>query len=564
MRVLLVLIIMFFGLAFDAYGVDGDTKVYTSFSHIPEHNTITEYVGPETCIGCHDSDATEMLNSLHMTWSGHSPYVTNADGRKLGKASKGINTFCTYAMSSESTCFTCHVRSDGNAPHPPEKKDVDCLMCHSDVYQRKFVLDPNRTEIVQNVNGVSKVYILDKVDDEGNYFTEPDFDKMPPGTTMVDIARTVHMPTNKSCLRCHATAGGGDWTKRGDMGWSSANAPFEEDVHMSKDGANLSCVNCHSALDHRMGGRGIDLRQTEAPSPTCVACHVGHKHQKKAIQRHSEGQVSCQTCHIREFAKGGATEMSRDWRHPEENPGFASGQGGFVGEEIKVANVKPEYVWFDGTSYVYNVGDYIEPDERGVYAMAKANGTVFDGKAKIYPIKRHFGTMALLETGQIIPPAIIWMFMTGDFDEAVRKGMEEQGMVGNYTIVEADAEMLITHGVDPKYKAAMCNDCHNDSGQTPDGEKMLPFEKLGYHNFAIKVQDCSLCHAPLSDNWKSMHKVHRNEDISCEACHSGEPSGYVSQLPELCSKCHENKDWNELAHKIHIKKKVSCTQCHYF
>ena len=108
-------------------------------------------------------------------------------------------------------------------------------------------------------------------------------------------------------------------------------------------------------------------------------------------------------------------------------------KGGFIGEEIKQSNVKPEYVWFDGTSYVYNVGETIQPDAQGVYHMAKANGAAFDGKSSIVPIKRHFTVMPLHESGKIVPPAIMWMFMTGKFDVAVQKGMEEQGMTGKYS-----------------------------------------------------------------------------------------------------------------------------------
>nr|WP_320009482.1 hypothetical protein [uncultured Desulfobulbus sp.] len=33
------------------------------------------------------------------------------------------------------------------------------------------------------------------------------------------------------------------------------------------------------------------------------------------MNRHALGQVSCQECHIREFAKGGATEMTKDWKN---------------------------------------------------------------------------------------------------------------------------------------------------------------------------------------------------------------------------------------------------------
>jgi hypothetical protein len=531
---------------------------------IPAHNSITEYNGPATCIACHQNEASEMLNSLHMQWSGPTPDLTNTNGEALGKGNGGINTFCTYAMSSKGACFSCHVRADGNAPHPPQPEDVDCLMCHNDTYQRKFITDPDNNVTVINVLGEEKTYVFGKEDEQGNYITVPDFDNMAPGTNMVNVARTVHMPTNSSCLRCHAKAGGGDWVKRGDMGLNSANATIDQDVHLAKDGANLSCINCHSALNHKISGRGIDLRQTEAAAPTCQACHNTAPHSNATLNNHAQGQVSCQVCHIREYAKGGATEMSRDWSAPVWNAAFCSGQGGFVGEEIKKANVKPEYVWFDGTSYVYNVGETISPDETGIFHMAKANGAPFDGKSMIVPIKRHFSSMPLHESGKIIPPAIMWMFMTGDFDIAVQKGMEDQGMSGNYSIVEADAEMLITHGVDPKEKAPSCAECHDNSGSTPDGAGMVPFDALGYHSMPAAVQSCTLCHERKSMQWENMHQSHRQDGISCSSCHTPEPTGFVKAQNLLCSSCHGNKSWKSEGHKKHLSKGLECITCHTF
>ncbi|MCP3869623.1 MAG: hypothetical protein GY703_16335 [Gammaproteobacteria bacterium] len=531
---------------------------------IDAHNTITEYNGPASCISCHQQEAAEMLDSLHMQWSGPTPQLTNTNGEALGKAVGGINTFCTYAVSSKGACYSCHVRADGNAPHPPEATDVDCLMCHSDTYQRKFIADPENTETVTNIDGATKTYVFGKVDDQGNYTTVPDFDKMPADTDMVNVARTVHLPTTKSCLRCHAKAGGGDWTKRGDMGLNSVNPTVDEDVHLSQNGANISCVNCHSALNHKISGRGIDLRQTEAPAPTCQACHTPAPHASATLNRHAEGQISCQVCHIREYAKGGATEISRDWRNPVWNPAFCSGQGGYVGEEIKESFVKPEYVWFDGTSYVYNVGETIEPDGRGLYPMARANGAPFDGRASIVPIKRHFTIMPLHESGKIIPPAIMWMFMTGDFDIAVQKGMEEQGMTGNYSLVEADAEMLITHGVEPKENAPSCTECHDNSGATPDGTGMLPLASLGYHQVPAEVRSCTLCHEQKSMQWDDMHQSHRQDNVSCTSCHSSEPTGLVQAESVLCRSCHENKSWKEEGHKKHVKKGLECITCHTF
>ena len=532
---------------------------------IPAHNTITSYNGPSTCIACHQKEATEMLDSLHMQWSGPTPDLTNTKGESLGKGKGGINTFCTYAMSSKGACFSCHVRGDGNALDAPKPEDVDCLMCHNDTYQRKFIADPNNKETVTNVLGQVKTYVFGKVDAQGNYTTVPDFDKMAPGTNMVNVARTVHLPTNSSCLRCHATAGGGDWTKRGDMGLNSAHATVEQDVHLAKEGADLSCVSCHAALNHKISGRGIDLRATEAVAPTCQACHTDAPHANATLNRHAQGQVSCQVCHIREYAKGGATEMSRDWSTPVWNAAFCSGQGGFVGEEVKEANVKPEYAWFDGTSYVYNIGETITPDASGVYHMAKANGGPFDGKSSIVPIKRHFSSMPLHESGKIIPPAIMWMFMTGDFDIAVQKGMEEQGMTGNYSIVKADAEMLITHGVDPKDKAPSCVECHSGTGSTPDGAGMVPFAALGYHTVPAAVRSCNLCHEKKSMGWESMHSYHAGRGLSCTSCHTAEPTGFVKAQNILCSSCHERKSWKNEGHKKHVaEKRIACIKCHTF
>ncbi len=177
----------------------------------------------------------------------------------------------------------------------------------------------------------------------------------------------------------------------------------------------------------------MDLRITEAPVPSRQGCHASSPHSDKVLSLHAQGQVSCRVCHVRTFGKDGTTEMSRDWSVLHWNGVCCSGRGGFVGEEVKERNVMPEYVWFDG-------------------------------KSRIVLIKRHFSAMALHKVGRIVPLSIMWMFMTGDFDFAVQEGMEEQGMSGSYTIVDADTEMLITCGIEPKENAPSCADCHHFSG----------------------------------------------------------------------------------------------------
>ena len=200
--------------------------------------------------------------------------------------------------------------------------------------------------------------------------------------------------------------------------------------------------------------------------------------------------------------------------------------------------------------------------------MAKANGSPFDGKSFIVPIKRHFSNMPFDDSGRIIPPAIMWMFMTGDFDQAVQEGLKEQAgkgraglYTGNYTMYQADAEMLITHGVEPKENAPSCIECHDDTGSTPDGAGMLPFDALGYHQVPASVKSCTLCHDQKSMEWKNMHDKHR-QDLSCSSCHTPEPA---SVKQGVCSSCHENKSWYSGGHKKHVKEKgYDCIRCHTF
>jgi hypothetical protein len=281
-------------------------------------------------------------------------------------------------------------------------------------------------------------------------------------------------------------------------------------------------------------------------------------------------------CHIDKYGKGGATEMSRDWLSPHWNPAFCAGQGGFVGHEIKQSNVDPEYRLFDGTSYVYNIGDTIEDaDGDGYVDMARANGTLFDGVTKVVPIKNHLTVMPVHDaTQQIIPPTIMWMFMTGDFDEAVQRGKQEFGYAGSYTVKGAEAEMLIAHGVAPKSEAKQCSDCHDASGETPPGYGPLDFDALGYHVWPAKVKNCTLCHGSEREGWRNMHEIHAEEmGRNCKGCHTAEPTGWVEPPTSsgLCNNCHSGRAYSsaqdlheEHAESEHGSMNTTCTDCHLF
>lgn len=156
--------------------------------------------------------------------------------------------------------------------------------------------------------------------------------------------------------------------------------------------------------------------------------------------------------------------------------------------------------------------------------------------------------------------------MTGNFDDAVQTGMQDAGLTGNYSMVDAYAEMLITHGVEPISNAPSCSECHDGSGQTPDGTNMIPFSALGYHKFP-STNMCSLCHSSENMHWDDMHNKHVDDKrIACASCHTTPPKGLASTRSSLCASCHEYESESnpQRIHSRHVKRNINCSTCHKF
>jgi hypothetical protein len=142
-------------------------------------------------------------------------------------------------------------------------------------------------------------------------------------------------------------------------------------------------------------------------------------------------------------------------------------------------------------------------------------------------------------------------------------------------MVDTNAELLITHGVEPKSMAPTCTECHDYSGETPDGAKMIPFTELGYHTWPAKVKSCTLCHGSENLSWQSMHSKHADEmGKDCTGCHTTEPTGWIEPpTPSgLCNNCHSGRSYSSASslHKEHAEAEHSngvtthCTDCHTF
>ncbi|MDR9501042.1 MAG: cytochrome c3 family protein [Desulfurivibrionaceae bacterium] len=496
------------------------------------------------CLECHAAEGFEAVNSLHGMKPTPAPSVlnTSGDSQKLSE----INTFCSYPDPgmAGAACLGCHPTL--GKYENLTAADIDCLRCHNDAYQSMYPGDPdpaNHDNIV-DWQGTAKTYVpADRDDVTGEFYVTFNWDAMP-GLTAEDLIQGVHLPTTSTCLSCHAKAGGGDWTKRGDIGLSSANPTHDEDVHLASvasGGAGLQCADCHTPVTHQIPGRGIDLRPEEGgPVKACIECHAGKDAPggHEAAGRHT-ARVACQSCHIPAFAKGGATEMWRDWKTPHWNPALCGGQGAWAGEEHKVADVAPDHVFFDGTSYVYGLDQTLSQVDpiSGFVTVADANGHVNDavGVSKLVPVKRHQSNMAVMssgvDTGKVIPFDVVWQFKTGLFDEAAERGKAYAGYAGSHEWKWLEAEMAINHGVSPADNVAECTSCHHAKGDfSVETESKL--DKLGYRlkdadkNGVVDGADaaiiCSQCHGDKSfkRDWQQMHAhTDKGSGIGCTFCH---------------------------------------------
>ncbi|MDJ0783523.1 MAG: multiheme c-type cytochrome [Desulfosarcinaceae bacterium] len=471
------------------------------------------YEGPQTCLQCHEAEAREAHDSVHYQWRGDASEAIGLASAHAGKLG-GINDFCIYpdinwigkltnidGKQVDGGCAKCHVglgEKPTAAATTAQLQNIDCLVCHSDSYERK----------VGQVNGAYRF-----VPDEGRM-----------SVSLLQAASDIQLPDKNSCLDCHTKAGGGDNFKRGDIEEAHRDPSRDVDVHMaaaSRGGAGLNCLDCHVAVGHKIAGRGTDLRPRELPDEvSCVVCHNERPHDDGRINDHT-AKLNCTVCHIPTFAKVAATDMSRDWSQPGD---LVAAKGLYEPHHEKGKNVTPVYRWFNGNSAFYQFGDRAEPGPNGRIPLAAPLGDIQDSQAKIYAFKYHKGYQPMdPATGRLLPLKIGKFFESGQIDTAVRMGAEAVGWSYNgHTFAKTERYLGLFHEVAPSEQALSCNDCHS-------GGQRMDFSALGYDRLSSRNGRalCVSCHEDKSDEWSTSEmftRVHRkhidDKGLDCSGCHS--------------------------------------------
>lgn len=441
----------------------------------------------QACISCHTEADDQAMHSIHFQWS----FENEVTGQTLGKSTV-INAFCGNVVGNEARCTSCHAGygwDDVTQPAPQQSSAVDCLACHDQSGQYTKLATGAGHPPLGPVAG-------DPV--KGQTITG----EAAWAVDLMKSAQSVGMPDRDNCGQCHFYGGGGDNVKHGDLSSALYDPDVHTDVHMSKDGANMVCSDCHVESDHAWAGSrylldakdeiGTGKPGERRDAASCESCHGVEPHpiNIKGIKLNDHvDKVACQTCHIPEFAKGGvATKTLWDWStagrlNGEGNPiaehnftqsdgaelhTYLSTKGDFEWSE----NVVPYYAWFNGAIEYTLPETQIDPTQ--VVEINKVLGTPDGDDSRIWPFKQMIGRQAYdagfnkLAYSHVWGPTTDTAFWTNfDWGKAIEAGMTAAGSEysGEFGFIDTHMYWPITHMVAPADEALDCAQCHSAQGR---------------------------------------------------------------------------------------------------
>ncbi len=401
----------------------------------------------EACISCHTERHKEVMASSHWNWE----RVAYIEGRGIASIGKKnvLNNFCIGSNTNEQACAKCHIGFGMTNDHFDFKnaRNVDCMVCH---------------------------------DNSEEYFKGSALAGYPDKTVNLHkVAQSVGRPRKNNCGACHFYSGGGNNVKHGDLEEGLLTADRDIDVHMASNGINMDCATCHTAVNHKMMGKLYSVSSENIDRSTCEQCHTAFPHVKKVLNKHT-AKIACQTCHIPEYAKINATKMSWKWSkagdlkdgkpyHEDDSMGnhtYLSTKGKFTWGK----NVRPDYIWFNGTADHYILGD---PIKSVPVQMNTLNGSYTDPESKIIPVKIHLGDQIYDKKYNYLVQPKLFAPQKGDsafwqdFDwgKASEAGMKRVGLPfsGDYDFVETEMYWPVNHMVAPVANSVQCIECHQRS-----------------------------------------------------------------------------------------------------
>ncbi len=403
----------------------------------------------EACLSCHTKRGEELLTNHHWLWE-REAYIEGRGVVYLGKKNL-VNNFCTGIGGSEATCNKCHAGYgwEDDSFDFSQQRNMDCLICH------------DNTQTYEKASGGAGYPPT-----TGPF--APDYKH---------ITANVGKPTKYNCGYCHFYSAGGNNIKHGHLEEALLNTNRNVDVHMAKEGMDMSCVDCHKTQNHVMNGRYYGTASNDYNRATCTECHGAAPHAQSKLNEHTV-KVACQTCHIPTYAKVNPTKMYWDWStacdlqdgepyQMMDSTGTISYQS-IKGTAYWAKDVEPEYVWFNGQADHMLVSDTITEFPVKINTLY---GEYFDPKAQIWPVKIHRGKQPFDPHYRRVLKAKLWdkepgkggLWVDFNWETSLTEGMKIAGLPwsGEWEFVETEMYLPISHMVSPKENSLSCVDCHS-------------------------------------------------------------------------------------------------------
>ena len=409
----------------------------------------------EACLGCHNGRDEEVMATAHWKWERE----TEIPGRgtvNIGKKNL-INNFCTGVIGNNGSCMRCHIGYgwEDDTFDFADNKNIDCLVCHDNTgtyFKQKGQFGWPATEETANAE-----------------YQVPDYPQ---------VAQNVGLPNKDNCGVCHFYGGGGNNVKHGDLEQALVGCKRDVDVHMTIEGKDMACIDCHLTEKHNIKGKLYSVSSSNTNRVTCEQCHTDKPHNDDLLDDHFI-KVACQTCHIPEYAKVNATKLWWDYStagrlnedglpigedDADGNHNYLSIKGSFVWDD----HVKPEYTWFNGTADHYLFDDTVTVIPVKIITLM---GSYKDSLSKIWPVKVHRGRQPVDAENNTLISLKLWAAEKGegafwkdfDFEKSAEIGMKlaNRPYSGEYDFVETEAPWPLSHMVSPKEQTVGCTECHS-------------------------------------------------------------------------------------------------------
>ncbi len=398
------------------------------------------------CLECHPDAAAEVMATAHWNWQGEEVSVPGRTGpMRIGKRNL-INNFCIGIQSNWSACTQCHIGygwkdADFDFNDPSR---VDCLVCH---------------------------------DNSGSYLKQRGGAGLPDASVdLLQVARSVGIPSRQNCGSCHFQGGGGDAVKHGDMDETLLFPSARIDIHMGRQ--DMQCIDCHRTEQHRIRGRAMSVSVDSENRVRCSDCHAPKPHADVRLNLHTD-RVACQTCHVPSMSVDAGTKLSWDWSQAGQDLDITD-QHEYLkikGRFTWAKKVQPEYHWYNETSRRYITGDRIDPAVPT--RMTAPLGDRADPSAQIWPFKVHRGKQPYdVSYRYFLIPNVhgdqgFWTAF--NWATALRVGAELSGLPfsGLYDFAPTEMYIPLSHMVTGADRALDCRDCHGAGAR-------LDWRGLGY------------------------------------------------------------------------------------